>query len=539
MTALRIFYEDDIKFVERNDFPKFPTDDNESWIDLEFLLLNEEFASLKDDYKNPGNILRVRKYLKSDDKDKVKAGQSNIYGYEKGALSENLFYGARNISQAKLGNAIYIPEITQTGETLKLSGPSPLRNMINFVVEKVIVKSGSFQSLSDAFEEFNREFKEEQSKEGFSLDSLIEEINQSLKEWEVKFGININPLKPAQIVRSLVSSHVIDEILNAEVNISNLGQGLQRHIIYTLLRLSSRYVEKKVYKKKEFSPELTLILFEEPEAFLHPSQQESLNRSLHILASEERQQAIISTHSPIFVSRNVEELPSLIRLKRESGLTGIYQLSEENKELIIERNSRLAEFLRSKLDDASVEGEVKRSIRRKLGPVSDTTRMEEESIRYVLWLDSTRCSAFFADIVLICEGATEKTFIDYLVENEWENLRGSQACVLDAMGKYNIHRYMNLFKELGITHSILLDKDENEQIHAFINTFIESQRNKYTRRIHFFEKDIETFLGVSPPPEDRRDKKPLNVMWHFFQGRIEKERIEKLRSVIEGLLSAS
>lgn len=32
------------------------TDDNESWIALEFLLLNEESASLKDDYKNPGNI---------------------------------------------------------------------------------------------------------------------------------------------------------------------------------------------------------------------------------------------------------------------------------------------------------------------------------------------------------------------------------------------------------------------------------------------------------------------------------------------------
>lgn len=63
-------------------------------------------------------ILRERKYLKSDDEEKVKADQSNIYGYEKGALSRNLFYGARNISQAKVGNVIYVPEITQTGETL-------------------------------------------------------------------------------------------------------------------------------------------------------------------------------------------------------------------------------------------------------------------------------------------------------------------------------------------------------------------------------------------------------------------------------------
>jgi len=239
------------------------------------------------------------------------------------------------------------------------------------------------------------------------------------------------------------------------------------------------------------------------------------------------------------VSRNVEELPSLTKLKRSYGVTSIYQVSEENKKIIIEQNSRLAQYLRSKVDDPSVDEETKRRIRSKLGAISDATRMEEESIRYVLWLDSTRCSAFFADVVLICEGATEKTFIDYLIENEWENLRESRACVLDAMGKYNIHRYMNLFKELGILHSILLDKDENEKIHAFINEFIRNQKNDYTQEVYFFEKDIETFLGVNPPPENRRDKKPLNMMWHFLQGKIEKERIEKLRTVVETLLSVS
>ena len=32
LTALRIFYEDGIKFNEKTDFPKFQTDDEESWI---------------------------------------------------------------------------------------------------------------------------------------------------------------------------------------------------------------------------------------------------------------------------------------------------------------------------------------------------------------------------------------------------------------------------------------------------------------------------------------------------------------------------
>lgn len=38
LTALRIFYEDDIKFVEKFDFPKFAMGDSESWIEIEYLL---------------------------------------------------------------------------------------------------------------------------------------------------------------------------------------------------------------------------------------------------------------------------------------------------------------------------------------------------------------------------------------------------------------------------------------------------------------------------------------------------------------------
>ncbi len=259
LTALRIFYEDGIKFNERSDFPKFQREDIESWVELEYLLTDEEFSNLKDEYENPGNILKVRKYLKSEDKNRVKVNQSNIYGYENGILSENLFYGAKNISQAKLGSVIYIPEVTKIDETLKLSGPSPLRDITTFVMKKVVKGSDSFVSLNKAFEEFNIKFKDEASKDGFSLSKLRKEINDNLKEWAVEFNININPVRPEDIIKNLVSHYAVDKTLDEEIDIKYLGQGLQRHLIYTLLKLSSQYVEKKTYKKKEFSPELTLI----------------------------------------------------------------------------------------------------------------------------------------------------------------------------------------------------------------------------------------------------------------------------------------
>lgn len=539
LTALRIFYEDGIKFNEKSDFSKFPTEDNENWIEIEYLLTDDEFHNLKEEYKNPNNILKVRKYLKSQDGNRVKANQSNIYGYENDILSENLFYGARNVSEAKLGSVIYIPEVTKMDETLKLTGPSPLRDVITFVMKKVVKTSESFVNLNKAFEEFNNKFKEEASKDGFSLSKLRKEINDSLKEWEVEFNLNINPVRTEDIIKNLVSHYAIDMNLDKEIDVKYLGQGLQRHLIYTLLKLSSQYTEKKTYEKKEFSPELTLILFEEPEAFLHPGQQEFLNTSLKSLSSEESQQIIIATHSPIFVSKNIDDIPALIKLKRDNGITQVFQVSKNTQKIIIEENNELAQLLQSKLNDPSVDQSTKNRIRRKMGDKDDDTRMEEEAIRYLLWLDSERCSAFFADIVLICEGATEKTFIDYLIKNEWNDLREKRIYVLDTMGKYNIHRYMNLFKELGIYHSILADKDENNNVHEFINQFIEEQKNEFTKSVDFFNKDIETFLGINAPPSTRRDKKPLNMMWHYSKGKISINKIAALKKKVEGLLEGN
>ena len=403
-------------------------------------------------------------------------------------------------------------------------------------MKKVVKTSGSFRSLNEAFGDFNKKFRKEASKDGISLENFRKEINENLKEWGVEFNIDINPVRPEDIIKNLVSHSFIDKILDKEMDIGLYGQGLQRHLIYVLIRLSSKYKEEKIYEKKEFSPELTLILFEEPESFLHPMQQEYLDFSLRSLSSEEGQQVILSTHSPIFVSRNIEDISFLIKLKRENGVTRCFQVSEEIRNNILKENNELSRLFKEKFDDPSVDESTKSRIKKILGDTDDDTRMDEEEIRYSLWLDSERSSSFFADIVLICEGATEKTFIDYLLKNEWNDLREKKIYVLDAMGKFNIHRYMNLFKSLGIYHSVLADRDENNNVHEIINQFIESNQNEYTKKIYFFNKNIEDFLGIPIPPPDRRDKRPLNVMWHYKNNKIEKTKINQLKGIIEGLV---
>jgi len=534
ISAIRIFYEDEIKF-SKEDFPKIQNlSDDESWIELSFETTASEQEGLKEEYRSSDNILKVRKYLKGT---LAKASQSNIYAYENGSLSENLFYGAKNISESKLGNLIFIPELSKVDENTKMSGPSPLRGMIKFVMNKAVKQSDSFAKLEETFSKFNEEFKEETT-DGFSIEKVEDDINQEMSQWGVKFGLTVQQIRPEDIIKNLVSHHVSDDNLeDQQMKIECFGQGLQRHLIYTLIKLSSKYKDSKVSEKKDFSPDFTLILFEEPEAFLHPMQQERLNVSLKELSTEESQQILITSHSPLFVSRNTETLISIIKTRRDQGKTKINQISKEDEGVLFDENSGMFQHFLLKLNNPAVGDPIKAKIRTR-GLAHETmslnSKLEEESFRYFLWLDSERSSLFFAKKVIICEGASEKIFFDYLLDTAWSDLKEKQVYVLDSLGKYNIHRYMNLFNKLEISHSVLMDKDNDPDIHSEINQFIENNQNDSTDKIEYFDKDLEDFLEIDKP--SRKDLKPMNVMLKYSNGEIDPAKISLLKTKFESLI---
>lgn len=540
ITALRIFYENDIRFDFKNDFPKCNTLDEESWIEIEFLTSDKEQQDLKDDYRSSNKILKVRRYFKSDVPDLVKTGQSNIFAYESGVLSTNLFYGAKNISQAKLGKLLYIPELSKTDDSLKMTGPSHLRDMIDFVMQKVIKNSETFTNLQTAFDIFNKDFKEESSKDGFSLQELTRDINDNISEWGINFGLDINNITADNIIKNLVSHYIEDKQLNGErVPIACFGQGLQRHLIYTLIRVGSKYVDKVEENKKEFSPNLVLILFEEPEAFLHPTQQELLNINLRKLSEDSSQQILCTTHSPIFVSKNIELLSSLLKVVRENGESKIYQITKNELASLLDENTSMFQMFSKKLSDKNISQEIKTEIQQRgLGSISTSLdqKLEEESLKYFLWLDNERSCSFFAKNVIICEGASEKIFFDYLLNTEWTDMKPKHIYFLDAMGKFNIHRYMNLFAELGIYHSVVYDQDQNSGVHKLINEFICSNKNAFTKGIHTFDSDLENFLSIQKPSGNRNDLKPLNIMWSYKNNKINLKKVAELKSIIQSML---
>lgn len=510
--ALRVFYEKDrYRYDEDRDRPLIPTDDDESWIEVQYVLTDEEHDSLKEEYRQPDNRLRVRKYLRSSEGGR----RAGIYAYEGEQLVENYFYGAKGVQQGKLGNIIHIPAVSKLEDQTKLTGPSPLRDLLSDVFTNLLTSSDAFAALTEQFGAFAEEVKVEETDDKRSLLRLEEEVNREIGEWEMEFVLNINPIAESEIVKRLIDYKIVDQQLQQEIDGDQQGHGFQRHLIFALIRLAAQYQAPSTpRKKKDFTPDMTLILFEEPEAFLHPPQQDALCRNLKSIASHEGNQVLVSSHSSRFVSHNTLDIPSIIRLSRPEARTTVGQVT------------------RAMLEEIFTENQLINEIVTKVHP--DDLREEMEAIKYFLWLNPERCGMFFAGQVLLVEGTTERVLLNYLFDEGVFPSPPGGVFVLDCLGKWNIHRFMNLLGALRTWHSILIDGDLEKGVHGQVRELIERSKNSYTYEIGAFDTNIEGFLAVDKPGNPHR--KPQHMMLRMTEGAIADERLEDLTKLVTGLL---
>ncbi len=522
--ALRTLYEKDLKFEFGRDFPKFPTDAEESWIELVYELDATEAPTIKGEYLFDANCFRVRKWMYPPEKSK-----QGFFGYENGSLTENLFYGWKNVGQGKLGEVTYIPPVSRLEEHTKLTGPSALRDLINQILRPVIRSSAAFSKLSQQFKEFGDTVKVEQTADKQSLARIEETINREIASWGLAFNIGVASPEEDEIVKNLVRHTVTDLRLNAAMDPEAFGHGFQRYLIFTLIRIAaSLSAPKPASDKKEFSPQMELLLFEEPEAFLHPPQQTVLDESLRQLAMEDGRQVIAATHSPLFVSRNTDNIADLVRVCKDRVATEVGQVSPARLREMFEANLAIRDLL---------GGDEKWGELPEHGKDLET---ELEATRHFLWLDPGRCGMFFADWVLLVEGLADKVLVDYLIGTDPTLGRYPRVFVLDSAGKYNIHRFMNLLGEMKIHHIVFhdLDKDEGDSVkprQALINEFIQKSRNPYTVAIDSIPSNLEIYLGVDAPTHDRW--KASKLLLAAKSGRIERERLDAYKQKIEGLLA--
>ncbi len=529
LAAIRAFYED-LKW-SRDDLPlvggKDGREGEESWVELTFELTETEWLGLADKYKSKTRhrLLTVRRYFAHEEL--VKSKQSNIYGVVDGKVVPGLFYGAKNVGTAKVGRLIYIPAVTTPVDQMKTTGPSPFRDMLNLTIKRLISDSEAYREVEAAFERLN----EDATSRGI-LDRITRPLNEAIRQWGICFELKLNSVGPQDIVKNLVKPGFADQALSeTPLSIDRYGHGFQRAFLYELINLSARFAEPSKSAKNDFEPELTLILFEEPEAFLHPTQQEEMAFSLRKLASEATDQVVITTHSPLFVGKSSGDLCQIVRVRRENGVTLVGQIKKGRLDDFLGHGLALRNCLKEFVDDPDVPEDEKKEARRLLNGGTDDEEvvLQEERFRYQLWLDAERAGMFFAERVLLVEGPTEKALLEWLLEKEWSDLRRYRVEVVDVLGKYNFHRFMALLDEFGIAYGMFVDDDKEKKHHRAVNDMLKNRIEKRRgARAVFIPNDIETFLGLEKPT--RNDRKPIDVLKALENDEIEQKKLEQLKA---------
>jgi len=440
-----------------------------------------------------------------------------------GTLSDESFYGAKNVQSGKFGDLIYVPAVSKVDEHTKLSGPSALRDLLTDIMNNVIKDGKAYAEFSKGVVAFSDAVKVEKTEDDRSLSGFESELNELLSPWETSFSLKFPPPSAAELVKSMINWELIDSFHGESQGIDHFGSGFQRHFIYSLIQLGSKFAGSKENKKsKDFVPSLSLLLFEEPEAFLHPPQQDILARNLMTMSSEGNWQVVCATHSSHFVSKNSGDIPSIIIVRRRDGEINKYQISATDWVNIVNSNQYINTI-------ATKYTKMKQRLHQ------DDLKADMEAVKHFLWLNSDRSILFFANHVLLVEGPSEVAFINKLISDKRIRTPNTGVYILDCLGKYNLHRFMNLLIHLGIHHSVVCDDDGNANEHADINALISATADKVlTHKIAFIPKDLEHYLGIPSAGSDHR--KPQHILFLHEQGRIDNKKVASFSKLIEKLL---
>lgn len=480
MHAIRAFYgECDIKI---EDFCRADSSNNPIEITIEYQLSVEEFSKLPEQYKLDNNTLIVIKRYTRDSLKGESHGFTNDLTSGEIKEVEEEFFGAKNVAIGKLGTVIYIPAIKDLGEELKKTKSSLFSKLISRILTETLTDLPSWSNLIKNAEEFANDLKSPVKSTGEirSVNEIEENLSNRLSGWGLKSQILISTPSPEDIILSGANLKLISNETGIEEDPMNLGSGAQRSIVNNLLLLWAEVESKKIKTDtKKFSGEITLLLYEEPEALLHYDQECKLLKNLEALSKMNNSQVIICTHSPNLISAKNESLKCVSRFVKDSGVSTKYSATEK--------------FL-------------------------NDLKINAPDFDFVLWLNPDRNTMFFVDKVILVEGPSDKAFLNYITK---ENNIDKNSYIVDCGNKSNLPNFMRLCEQFGIKHSVMFDKDnEATPKHKAWNEDIINAKNTFTIDIKEFTTDLETYIGFDKVSSADKFKKPLEVLKQLKENKL-------------------
>lgn len=337
--------------------------------------------------------------------------------------------GYAGVLKGILPHFILVPAVRELSDETRVTKTNPLGRLLYAVIENV---TDAQQGVMDASLKEMRKMLNKAGGEA-RLSTITEtegRLNKILKEY-MDCALELEFQTPTlEVLLTTPKIFVDDGFRNVA---ENKGHGLQRAIIFSIIRCYSELVTGVGDKKKR-----TMILaVEEPELCMHPQAQRTIRRVFTDI-SQGGDQVVFSTHSSLLL--DVADFDQIVRL-------------EAVKEVVDASNT-----VRTLVWQLPMLAMIQDFRARHSG-----TTATEESLReqYANAYHPARAEGFFARKVILVEGATEQYALPIYAEAAGYLLDNLNISIVDCGGKGPMDRLYRVFNELGIPCYMLFDYDKD------------------------------------------------------------------------------
>jgi predicted ATP-dependent endonuclease of OLD family len=290
-----------------------------------------------------------------------------------------------------------------------------LDGKVNKLIQDSFIKKVREQH-KDICDEIIAKIKElqEQITDSDDVKKLDENLNKHFQETfsDLKLKIQADKEENIDIESAFKKNHTISVTKQngdrAESFLQN-GHGIIRQALFNFIAFLKDNTEGN---KKEF-----LILFEEPELFLHPRVTFKLRESLYHLAENSPYQILCATHSPMMIDVSKQHSSLIRAVKFDDEETKTYQVG----------------------DDIFAKDEERK-----------------QRVQMINRFNPHICEAFYADKVILVEGDTETIVYRDLIKRFYPN---EEVFVLNTGSKNNIPFFQEILTKFRIKHFVIHDMD--------------------------------------------------------------------------------
>lgn len=325
--------------------------------------------------------------------------------------------------QQALPQAQLIPAVRDAAEDGQPGAKTSFGLLLDRIILPAITGSDEYGKLLEAVEALQKRMRGKDEEQIEPLRKLAKEISDRVSELiAAKVMLGMEPPDAKKFIGGSTLLQLDDGTLT---RIALQGHGLQRALVFAMLEVLATQSAKASGEAANLRH--TILLFEEPELFIHPHIMRRLKETLTKIAQRNEWQVIVSTHSPFMVD-----------------------VGEDPCSLVIHRRT-----------DPAKPPEVEQL---KEDPFAPAGMQEDRArLRAVLDFHPTVSEAFFAKHVVLVEGDTEVAAL--VRQPNLYRLAGladdhyKDVTVVSCDGKWTIIPMARLLKAFKIPFRVFHDQD--------------------------------------------------------------------------------